>query len=345
MRRACSSDVRSVSFLGRDGPVRGPNRWGEVYRRLADDQAARYRPSRSMPRPPPAARDRRSAARRDPLADLGGRDRQRRDREQLDPVRAARAKAITASRTARSMPGRVAAPIRASSSTRSGRIQVGKAASSSAPSRNTGSRARAPRASRPCARTDRARPRRPRSTRTRAREPGGAQRAVSTSLWPGSATTRRAGARAGSARQPPAQARGARCAVDRTRRRGSRSRRSLPDHDLVADLDLGARLDSGGAERLVELLALGRQADDAKPLTRPQHLESPSLGRLGWYSRNAGSSCATGTGSCTTWGQSAKSSVFSSSMPRRSRTRRGGRRRSAHRRPRRAQAPGRDPTC
>ena len=37
------------------------------------------------------------------------------------------------------MPGRVAAPIRASSSTRSGRVHVGNAASSSAPSRKTGS--------------------------------------------------------------------------------------------------------------------------------------------------------------------------------------------------------------
>ena len=43
------------------------------------------------------------------------------------------------SSSARSVPGRVAAPMRASSSTRSGRVQVGNATSSSAPSRKTGS--------------------------------------------------------------------------------------------------------------------------------------------------------------------------------------------------------------
>ena len=77
--------------------------------------------------------------RRDPVADLRRRDVERRDREELDPVGPRRAWRTTRSSSARSVPGRVAAPMRASSSTRSGRVQVGNAASSSAPIRKTGS--------------------------------------------------------------------------------------------------------------------------------------------------------------------------------------------------------------
>ena len=50
MRRACSSDVRSVSFLGRDGQIEVccPERSSGVYRRPRKDQGPRYRSRRSI---------------------------------------------------------------------------------------------------------------------------------------------------------------------------------------------------------------------------------------------------------------------------------------------------------
>ena len=175
---------------------------------------------------------------RDPLANLGGRDGQRCDREQLDPS-GRESEAITPPRSARSVPGRVAAPIRASSSTRSGRTQVGKAASSSAPSRKRGS-------SSPSASSESTvRAKGSRETSATSIEANASSASCSRSsgscrhpCGPDPRRHGRAGARAESARPPPARARRARCGVDRMRRRGSRSCRSLPDHDLVADLDL-----------------------------------------------------------------------------------------------------------
>ena len=283
MRRACSSDVRSVSFLGRDGPGAGPGidgvectggsrTSGGAIQAEAVDRLGDRRRHELVDRQPG----------RDPLADLGGRDRQRRDREQLDALRVATVTRSRASRSARSVPGRVAAPMRASSSTRSGRVQVGNAASSSAPSRKTGSASRElPRASRPYARTDRATPRRRRSARTRARRAAdGARAPCRPPCAPGRRRRARAGARARSGRPPRGRAQRARCGVDRRRRRGSRPGRSLPDHDLVADLDLRARLHACGPQRLVELLALGRRPDDPESLAGAQHLEAAPLGRL-----------------------------------------------------------------
>src|SRR6187399_1528329 len=84
MRRACSSDVRSVSFLGRDRPS-GPGIDGvECTGGLRTSGGAieaealnrfRYREGHEIV-------DREVVC--DSVADLGGRDRQRRDREQLD---------------------------------------------------------------------------------------------------------------------------------------------------------------------------------------------------------------------------------------------------------------------
>ena len=50
MRRACSSDVRSVSFLGRDGATRRLplDRWVAVYRRFTRRHSPRYRPRRPI---------------------------------------------------------------------------------------------------------------------------------------------------------------------------------------------------------------------------------------------------------------------------------------------------------
>ena len=243
MRRACSSDVRSVSFLGRDGPVR-PESVAGVYRAARGHQASRYRPRRSISAATAAARDRRSAARRDPLADLGRGDGERRDREQLD-ASGRDSDAITASRPlaigARPRRGADAARARAPAPAAStwGTPQARR--------RRSGTRdrrARAPRASRPCGangierhlghveRCERELGEREPDRRGACRPPCG----------PGRRRRARAGARAGSARPPRAAS--ATCPLCGGSKAPPRipTSRSLPDHDLVADLDLGARL-------------------------------------------------------------------------------------------------------
>ncbi len=99
--------------------------------------------------------------------------------------------ASTASRAERSVPGRVATPSRASSSTRSGSFHVRKSANSSAPIRNTGSSRR----SASSASTVRAYGSSATSASSSGANASSARNSrmrgsVSTSLWPGSATTR-----------------------------------------------------------------------------------------------------------------------------------------------------------
>ena len=192
MRRACSSDVRSVSFLGRDGPslqarndgveCTGGSRTSggaieaEAVDRRGDRGGTRSSIGRSV---------------RDPLADRRRTRRQRRDREQLDAVGAGQ-RAMTRSRSAhgrcpdasRRRSARARARARAASTSGTPRARRRRAG-------RRDRRAAAPRASRPCARTGRARPRRRRWARRRAPRAAAAARArVSTSLCPGSATTR-----------------------------------------------------------------------------------------------------------------------------------------------------------
>src|SRR6187455_720744 len=87
MRRACSSDVRSVSFLGRDGPSSGPGIDGVECTgglRTSGGAIEAEAVDRLGDRGGHEVVDRELV--RDAVADVGGRDRQRRDREQLNAV-------------------------------------------------------------------------------------------------------------------------------------------------------------------------------------------------------------------------------------------------------------------
>ena len=232
MRRACSSDVRSVSFLGRAGQDRPCLRSSSV--------AAARRISGVAVEPEPV--------------DLGGDRRQGRGRRSGAPRRPVRGSPRT----------RRACGVIGNSSTRSGRDSerdhpLELARVDARPRRRAEPRelehalgarprrerrelvgadqedgvveARAPRASRPCGQTGRARPR-PRRAPAKASSAsaslvaGGGRRPP---CGPGRRRRGRAGARGRSARSPRARARRARCAAGRRRRRGSRRARSLPD--------------------------------------------------------------------------------------------------------------------
>ena len=186
----------------------------------------------------------------------------------------------TASTAARSVPGRVATPSRASSSTRSGSFQVRNAANSSAPMRNSGSSSPSARASRRYGRTGRARRLPRRAARTQAlRAGGGSPPPCRRPCGRGPRRRGREAGRAGNAAPRPRPVRRGRHAADRTPRPESRQR-SFPVEDLVADLDLGALAHPGRPQCLLELLPFRRCADDAKAALCTQHLEPPALRRL-----------------------------------------------------------------
>ena len=176
------------------------------------------------------------------------------------------------SSSARSVPGRVAAPMRASSSTRSGRVQVGNAASSSAPSRKTGI-VEAERLERVDGAGERIEGHLGLGDRREGElgEPEPDLRRRVDLLVP----------RVGDdADQQPVEPEvvdrlaGERDVPDVRRIEGATEDPDAlahsPDHDLVADLDLRAGPHPRVPQGRLQLLTLGRGADDAESLPRAQ---------------------------------------------------------------------------
>ena len=244
MRRACSSDVRSVSFLGRDGRRTVLRIGGAVYRRSrtsrgaiepeAADLGSNGRGDEVVDRQPGG----------DPLANLRRGDGERRDREELDAIgprqRARRRDRDRRGRCPGASPRRCArARARGRAASRSGRPRARRRRSG-----RRGRRGRAPRASRPCG----ANGSRETSASSRAANASSARvslisGAVSTSLCPGSATTRT------SSRSRRKWSTASRASATCPSWGGSKAPPRIPTvpahsqiEDLVADLDLGARL-------------------------------------------------------------------------------------------------------
>ena len=308
MRRACSSDVRWVSFL-RIGTIqcsRAAEASGVRYSRAA--RARRQRRAERALRPA-LRRATRSRISDDAMSSwsIGNSSTRSGCRACRAPIGGDRG----------SVPGRIATPIRASSRTRSGCFQVGTRRTR--PPRSGRADRRNPRASsestvRPCG-----------SSATSAWSIGWKASSVSrsrtaagvaTALWPGCSTTRTSSlSRSNRAIAPRARARWPLCGGSNAPPRMPVPPRSLPVEHLVPDLDLGARLDPGGAKRLLELLPLGRSADDAEARVRAEHAKFP-LRREGADSRGSRAPRATAvsTGSGT-GGQSANSARLSSSIP------------------------------
>ena len=269
MRRACSREVRgcpeSFSIASQCSPVR------------ADITRAGTGPVARSPRRPPAARARR-ATRRGPRGHEG---RSRRSAE----ARSGRARSGRAGRAARARerarssprPGRVATATRARSSTASGSFQRRKPASWSAPTSSSGSShsdARSMSIVRGCS-----------SILTSS--PGNAARPARGASSTGVAHLLVLRVRRDEDDElvEPEAPLGLACERDVPEvRRVEGAAEDPGDHceleglGLALDLDLGARLDTGRAESLLELLAAGRPSGHAVAAVGAQDPEAAASG-------------------------------------------------------------------
>ena len=284
IRRACSSDVRSVAswsvlHVTPESVYRDSRMISAVQAQPLDLGCHRRRNQSSIGELPPRPAGGSPTTRR--ASGVIGKSSTRSGWESRDDARPARSGRRRDGSRRRGAPARARAP----DASRSGRRRTRRRRSGRA-----GRRGRAPRASRPFARTGRARPPPRRIGRERElgeRQPRGG--AVSTSLCPGSATTRT------SSRSSPkcsiasrASANG-RCAVGRRRRRGSRRRltprtTSSPISTSAPGFTPAARSASSSSS------PSGGVPTTRKPWPVRRTRKRRPRGGCGRYSRNSGSS-------------------------------------------------------
>ena len=282
MRRACSSDVRSVSFLGRWLRAAGrsvPAARG--YQPSRDrGRAGRSRPATAGGTRPSIGSSRRDRAR-------GSRTRQtstRRDREELDPVgrdsRETTPQSIDSAVGARPRRGAEPCELEHALGPRP-RGERGELVGADQEDRIVEAKC-LERVGCPCD-TGRARPRRRRSRRTRARRDGASRlRRRVTPLCPGSATTRTSSRPSPKCAIAARRARRGRCAAGRRRRRGCRRAAHSQIDDLVADLDLGRGFTPAARSASSSSSPSGAVADDAEAAAGAENPEAaPRRGGCG----------------------------------------------------------------
>ena len=338
MRRACSSDVRSVSFLGSVAPepvkcTRGsrmsPAARYSASRRISAATGGGTRPSIGNPSPPRS----------------GSRTRRRRggDREQLDPLGLRQPRndpldhrQVHPGAGSRAEPRELEHALRANPRGERGElVGADQEDGSSRASASSESAVRANGSSETSAR-------RSREGELREVEPRGA--GVWTPLCPGSATTRTSRRSRPKYSMPHGRVRHARCAAGRRRRPGCRP----PLHSQIQlprrRSHLGPRFTPARAECLLELRALRRGTDDPKSLAGAKYAEAAAARAAGPVIEEVGKLRRDGRLGRSR-GQNRNSARRARRSPPRSHRRRGGPRGCARRGPRTAPARGAGRTC